>query len=152
MDKIQIANEHYKLERFHYGLTYVLLSGLLLFTAILLPLVISLPIISLVVLGFSVYVIRTLIQLDKKGWIIGYAVVIGLSSLFTLFISSSEIVGNYVWFFPLSIFYLYCWILRHSIVEWLSDMGDPEAFRLREKHEKQIAEMLKKSNKDSFLE
>jgi hypothetical protein len=150
MDKFQIANEHYKLERFHYGLTLVLFSGLLIFTAVILPLVISLPIISLVVLGLSAYVIWSLIQLEKKGWIIGYVVVMGVPVLFAIFLSSSEIVGNAVWFFPLCVFYFYCWILRHSIVEWLSDLGDPKAFELRDKHEKKIQDMLEKHQKDSF--
>jgi hypothetical protein len=150
MDKFQLANEHYKLERFYSWLTYGLYSSVLLLIAIFLPLIVSLPIISIVVIGFSVYIIRTLIQFEKKPWIILYAIIIGIPLLLAVFFSNSEIVGNVVWFFPISMFFLYCVLLRHSIIEWISDTGDGEGFRLREKHDEQVKKMMDDSRKDTF--
>jgi hypothetical protein len=150
MNQFEISNEHYKLEQLHYWLTYGIYSGVILFTAIFFPLVFALPVIGLVILGFSAYIIKSLVQLGRKGWIVGYAILISFPLLLAILLSDSEIIGSAVWFMPLCAFYFYCWILRQSVTEWLSDIGDEKAFELRDKHEEQVKKMMDNFHKDSF--
>jgi hypothetical protein len=147
MDKFQMANEHFKLERFHQLLTYGLYTAFLFITPLILPVIVSLILMSLAIIGFSIYLIKTLLHLEKRGWITGFAIVMGVPILLTAFLSTSEIVGAGIWFFPLCVFYFYCWVLRHSITDWQRDLGDGEAFKLRDKHDDELRDMMDKVNK-----
>jgi hypothetical protein len=91
-----------------------------------------------------VYILLSLLRLGKKGWIIAYAIIIGFSCLLALILSKSEIIGAGIWLLPLVMFYFYCWILRYSITDWLSDVGDEKAFRLDQKDENPYQNVLKR--------
>jgi hypothetical protein len=93
-------------------------------------------------LGFSAYILRALIQLGKKGWVITYAILIGIPFLVCLIPDESGLAVNALLFIPLAFFFFYCWIVHNSITEWLSDLGDEKAFNLQQKQEKQFDRVL----------
>jgi hypothetical protein len=142
MNQFQIQSERIKLRSLHYWLGFSGMSGILIFSVILFQLAIALTALSLVAAGFSVYILRSLIELGKKGWVIAYAIVIGIPIFLALILSESDIIGIAIWFFPLVMFYIYCWLLRYSITDWLSDLGDEKAFELDEKDDKKYKNIL----------
>lgn len=142
MNQFQIQSERLKLRNLHYWLTFGGISGILISIVALFQLVLTLIGLSLTATGFSVYILRTLIGLGKKGWVLTYAIIIGIPFLLALILSQSEIIGIAIWFFPLIMFYFYCWLLRYSVTEWLSDLGDEKAFESGQKNEKQFQDIL----------
>jgi hypothetical protein len=118
------------------------MGGILMCSVIFFPMGIVLPALFLIAIGFSVYIIRSLNELRKKGWIVIYVIVIGIPSLLVAMSDGSGIMASAMWLIPLFIFYLYSWVLRYSITEWLSDLGDEEAFEMEQKHEKKIMNVL----------
>jgi hypothetical protein len=109
------------------------MSGALILTVAFFPMMAVILALCLFALGFSVYILRTLIQLGKKGWVITYAVMIGIPFLVCLIPDETGLAVSALWFVPLILFYFYCWLLRYGIKEWLSDLGDEKAFQVEEK-------------------
>ena len=142
MDQFQIQSERFKLNNLHYWITYSGLSCALIAIVALFSLDITLIGMIIVAVGFSVYIIQSLIRLEKKGWVIGYAIFIGIPSILALILSQSEIIGLSIWFFPLVMFYIYCWILRYTITEWLTDLKEEKAIDLDQKIEKPQQDIL----------
>ncbi|MGA3287291.1 MAG: hypothetical protein ABSD46_07690 [Bacteroidota bacterium] len=142
MNQFQVQRERYKLRSLHYWLTFGGMSGILISSVALFQLALTLTGLSLMAAGFSVYILRSLIVLGKKGWVAAYAIIIGIPFLLAFILSESEILGIAIWFFPLVMFYFYCWLLRYSVTEWLSDLGDEKAFELGQKNEKQYQDIL----------
>ncbi|MGD0591489.1 MAG: hypothetical protein ABSA44_11955 [Bacteroidota bacterium] len=144
MSQFQIQSERLKLRNLHYWVTFGGSSGILISSVALFQLALTLTGLSVVAAGFSVYILRTLIGLGRKGWVVAYTIIVGIPFLLALVLSQSEVLGIAIWFFPLVMFYFYCWILRYSITEWLSDLGDEKAFELGEKNEKPYQDILKR--------
>jgi hypothetical protein len=142
MNEFQIQRERDKLRNLHYWLTFSGMGGILICSVIFFPIGIVLPSLFLIAIGFSVYIIRSLNELEKKGWIVTYVIMIGIPSLLAAMSDGSGIMASAVWIIPLFIFYLYNWVLRYSITEWLSDLGDEEAFELGQIHEKKVMDVL----------
>jgi hypothetical protein len=144
MGQFQIERERLQLRNLHYwvtlgGLSFIFLPAVRIFSLEFLFIGII-----LIAAGFSVYILLSLLRLGKKGWIIAYAIIIGFSCLLALILSKSEIIGAGIWLLPLVMFYFYCWILRYSITDWLSDVGDEKAFRLDQKDENPYQNVLKR--------
>ena len=142
MNQFQIENERLTLRNLHYwvtlgGSSFIFLPGVRFFDFGLL-----LMGMGLIAVGFSVYILWSLFGLGKKGWIIAYAIIIGFSLLLALVLSDSEIIGTAIWLLPLVMFYFYCWILRYSITEWLSDVGDEKAFTFGQKDDNSYEDIL----------
>jgi hypothetical protein len=138
MNQFQILRERQQLKNLQYWVTRAPMSGILLLGGAFFQMGIALVAVCLIALGFSVYIIRALIQLEKKGWVITYAILIGIPFLVCLIPDETGLAVNALLFIPLALFYFYCWILRYSITEWLSDLGDEKAFDLQGKQEKQF--------------
>jgi hypothetical protein len=142
MNQFQIQSERLKLRSLHYWLTFGGTSFILISSVALFELTITLTGLCLTAVGFSVYIIRSLIGLGKKGWVVAYTFLIGIPILLALILSESEIMGIAIWFFPLVMFYFYCWLLRYSVTDWLSDLGDEKAFELDQKEDKKYQDIL----------
>ncbi len=132
LNQFQINRERAQLQDLRAWATRAPISGLLIFgpvffgKTVLTTLVLT--ILCLSAIGFSIYLLRSLIQLGKKGWVIAYAVVIGVPFLVLLMPDEADMAIYTLWFIPLVLFYVYCWVLRYAISEWLSDLGDEHAF------------------------
>src|SRR5437763_1278458 len=109
MNTFQIQSERLKLRNLHYWVTFGGSSGILISGVALFEWVLTLVGLSVVAIGFSVYILRSLFMLGKKGWVAAYAISIGIPVLMALLLSESETIGVAIWFFPLVMFYFYCW-------------------------------------------
>jgi hypothetical protein len=138
MNQFQIMRERERLKNLQYWLTRAPMSGVLLFGGAFFQMGIALMAVCLIALGFSIYILRTLIQLGKKGWVVTYVLLIGVPFFVCLIPDESGLAVNALLFIPLALFFFYCLILRYSITEWLSDLGDEKAFDLQQKQEKQF--------------
>jgi len=150
MNQSGIAADRNALEQFHYWLKNGLYTGLMIFTLIFLPLIVVLLITGLAVIVLSVYMIRTLVLMGKKGWIIGFAVSMIFPLLMALVLSESQIAANAGWFIPICMCYLFCFILRYSVGEWINDLGEEKPDKSKIKQENEIREIMEKSRKNSF--
>jgi hypothetical protein len=135
MNLFLIHRERETLRDLHSWLTRASMSGVLIVAIVVFPMEIVIMSLCLFALGFSVYILRTLIQLGKKGWVLTYFILIGIPFLVCLIPDESGLAINALWFIPLVLFYFYCWLLRYGVKEWLSDLGDEKAFHLEEKQE-----------------
>lgn len=142
MNQFLIMRERVQLKNLHHWLTLAPMSGILVFGAFIMEMAIIIVGLCLLAVGFSVYIIWNLVKLRKKGWIITYAVMIGMPFLVCLIPDETGLAVNALWFIPLALFYFYCWLLRYSVSEWLSDLGDEKAFELGQKSEKQFGDLL----------
>jgi hypothetical protein len=137
-----MESERLKLRSLRHWLGLSGMSGVLIISAAVVQLANALIALCLIAIGFSFYILRSLIELKRKGWAIAYGITIGIPFVIALVLSGSETVGVAIWFFPLAMFYAYCWLLRYSIIDWLSDLGDVEAFELDNKDEKKYKDIL----------
>ncbi len=142
MAQFKIERERLQLRNLHYwvtlgGMSFIFLPAVRIFSF---ELIVTGMI--LITAGFSVYILLSLYRLGRKGWILAYAIIIGFSILLAFILSDSEIIGAAIWLLPLALFYFYCWILRYSITEWLSDVGDENAFKLDQKNENPYQNVL----------
>ena len=142
MTQFKIERERLQLRNLHYwvtlgGMSFVFLPAVRIFSFELIV-----AGIILITAGFSAYILLSLYRLGRKGWIVAYTVLMGFSILLALILSDSEIISAAIWILPLALFYFYCWILRYSITEWLSDVGDEKAFKLDKKDENPYQNVL----------
>lgn len=128
LNQFLINREREQLKNLRMWATRAPLSGILIFAAVFFDMTEVLFTLCALAIGFSVYILQSLIRLGRKGWAIAYAIVIGLPFLLLLGSDVPDMMVYALWFVPLVIFYLYCWVLRFAISEWLSDLGDEQAF------------------------
>ncbi len=128
-----VNRERQQLKDLRAWATRAPLSALFIFAGMFYDLLTFLIAVLLFAVGLSVYILRTLLRLGKKGWVITYAVMIGTPFLLFLVPDDAGLAVNALLFIPLVLFYAYCWILRYAISEWLSDLGDEQAFILDKK-------------------
>ncbi len=79
--------------------------------------------VTILAIVFGPYVLFVLYKNGKRGWLITFAVMVGIPIPFA-FLSTGNIVLNAILhFLPLLTFYLYCYLLRFSVGEWISDLS-----------------------------
>jgi hypothetical protein len=130
MNQFQINREREQLKNLHYWATRAPMSGILIFGVAFFNLAIIITSLCIFSIGISVYIIRSLYHLGKNGWIAAYMVLIGIPFIVCLIPDESGMAVSALLFVPLVLFYFYCFILRYTISEWLSDLGDEKAFEL----------------------
>jgi len=115
-----LSAEH--LETLRYWLKYELSAALLFlvpwFTAIFIV------IITIAAVIFTPFLLKVLFKENKTGWIIAFFIMAILPAvtvvLFLLFKINPELVPFLV-FVPLGGFYLFCFLLKISIDDWISE-------------------------------
>ena len=111
-----------ELENLRYWLKYEL-SGVLL---LLIPWFGTLFFIISVIaaLIFTPFLLKVLFEEKKTGWIIAYCIMVIVPAaavvLLAIFKSNSE-VAAFLTFVPLGGFFLFCFILKFSIDDWISE-------------------------------
>ena len=123
-----VNREREQLKNLRAWATRAPLSALFIFAGVYYDMVTILIAVLLIAVGISAYILRTLIRMGKKGWVITYAILIGTPFLLFLVPDDAGMAVYALLFIPLILFYAYCWILRYAISEWLSDLGDEQAF------------------------
>ncbi len=116
----ETASSQIKLERLQRWLTLegssavaflVLLAGVPFIPVILL--------LSVAALIFTPYLLFVLFRTGHRGWMVGFAVMVGTPYLLWLLPVSHPVLTVVVRLLPLFMFYLYCWLLRLAVGEWI---------------------------------
>jgi hypothetical protein len=106
---------------------------------------IILIIITLAALIFSPYLLFVLKRENRKGWIYFFLVIVILPAIIStvLYLVNSFLLP--LLFIPLFLFYLYCFLLRFSVNEWLADLRTKNIRLIqKEKREEELNAFMKK--------
>ncbi len=112
-----------RLRRLHYWLSYnrytILIygGGFYLSAGILMALLIPLAII------FAPYVLYVLFRNHKYGWLVFFAVLVGIPTGLAFLSTGNFVLDTGLHFLPLLTFYLYCFLLRLAVDDWISDVS-----------------------------
>lgn len=84
------------------------------------------PIIIAVILGilaimFAPYVIFVLYKNGKRGWLFALAIIVGIPTGLMFVPTHVHLVRVFLLYQPLLAFYFYCFVLRYSVADWISD-------------------------------
>lgn len=78
---------------------------------------------------FAPYMLYVLYRNGKRGWLVTFGIVVGIPVVLAFVPTGSDIFNAMLRFLPLLTFYFYCYMLRFSVGEWISDaspMGEIE--------------------------
>lgn len=94
---------------FIYGALFILPTGIVLAILILLAVL------------FAPYMLFVLYRNGKRGWLIFFAVIVGIPIALAFLSTGNPGMDTALHFLPLLTFYLYCFILHYTVDEWISD-------------------------------
>lgn len=92
------------------------------------PLLFVLPIL------FAPYVLFVLYRNGKRGWLITFAVMVVIPILFAFLSTGNIVLDTGLHLLPLLTFYLYCYLLRFSVGEWISDLSSIDQLWIDERN------------------
>lgn len=128
-------NQDYRLERLSQILNYELSTVILLLLQIFMPFLLVLIIIAAVVL--TPYMLFVLIKENKKTWIILFLIVVVVPAAVTpIVFYDSNYLGIFM-FIPLFFFYVYCFLLKFYVKEWIVE-NNWRRQRMLDKKKKEI--------------
>lgn len=84
--------------------------------------IVSLFLISVLAIPFSLYMLFVLYKYEKIGWIAGFIIWIGISFLPRFFISVDNLFLIVIKYLPLIFFVLYAILLKEKVGEWIIEM------------------------------
>lgn len=112
-----------RLRELHRWLTY---EGLSAFVMILAYFPLTFGLLTVVLVGaailFTPYMLWRLHQCGRHGWIVGFAVTVGIPLMIVLLVGAGSLAGPLLSLIPLAFFYAYTWVLRHTVGEWLVEL------------------------------
>jgi hypothetical protein len=82
----------------------------------------TLILVSIIALPFSLYMLFVLYRYEKKGWIIGFVVWMGISFIPFFFLPNNNLLLIALKFSPLLFFVFYTIVLKEKVGEWLMKM------------------------------
>lgn len=114
-------NERQKLimRKLHHTLTYAGSSVVLYVGYPIIGYFIVSIILTVTAIVYTPYLIKTLIELKKWKWIIAFGIMVVVPTILVYVISYKSIFKTVFSFIPLLMFYVFCWILRFSIPDWI---------------------------------
>ncbi len=83
------------------------------------PFVPVVTLLGIAALLFTPYLLLMLFQTGHRAWMVGFALMVGIPSLLWLLPGASAVITAVVRLLPFFMFYLYCWLLRSRVEEWL---------------------------------
>jgi len=89
--------------------------------AFVVPPQLVLIILIVLAIAFAPYVLYVLYRSNKTGWILFFFIIVGLPLVFVFINTGIEVLNTFLRFMPPLAFYFYCFLLRLSVNEWLSD-------------------------------
>lgn len=110
-----------QMRRLHYWLSYNRYSIFIYGGGFFLPVIPILIVLIVLAVVFAPYMLYVLYTNRKRGWIITFAIMVGIPVPFAFLSTSSIIIDTGLHFLPLLTFYFYCYLLRFSVGEWISD-------------------------------
>lgn len=114
-------NQRQKLimRRLHHTLTYAGSSVVLYVGYPIIGYFIVSIILTVTAIIYTPYLIKTLIKLKKWKWIIAFGIMVVVPMILVYIIPYKIIFNTFLSFIPLLMFYIFCWILRFSIPDWI---------------------------------
>lgn len=110
-----------KLKRLYYWLSYHRFTGVLYGGLLFVPWLLVLVALIALAVVFAPYMLLVLYKEGKRGWLIFFAVLVGAPVALTFIHTGSQMFDAFLDFMPLLAFYFYCYLLRFSVREWISD-------------------------------
>ena len=107
------------MRRLHHTLTYAGSSVVLYVGYPIIGYFIVSIILTVTAIIYTPYLIKTLIELKKWKWIITFVIMVVVPMILVYVISYKSIFKTVFSFIPLLMFYIFCWILRFSIPDWI---------------------------------
>ena len=84
------------------------------------PIIVAL-ILAILAILFAPYVIFMLYENGKRGWLLAFAIVVGIPIGLLFLPTNVYMVRIILLYQPLLAFYFYCFVLRYSVADWISD-------------------------------
>lgn len=110
-----------QLNRLYYWLSYHRFSIVLYGALYCLPWLLVFLAVVILALVFAPYMLYVLYKNGKRGWLVTFAAVVGVPIVLAFIPTGSRFFGIFLDFMPLLAFYFYCYLLRFSVGEWISD-------------------------------
>ncbi len=107
------------MRRLHHTLTYAGSSVVLYVGYPIIGYFIVSIILTVTAIIYTPYLIKTLIELKKWKWIVTFGIMVVVPMILVYVISYKSIFKTILSFIPLLMFYIFCWILRFSIPDWI---------------------------------
>ena len=107
------------MRRLHHTLTYAGSSAALFVGYPIIGYFIVLNILIVTAIVYTPYLIKTLIALKKWRWVIAFGIMVIVPMLLVYTISYQSIFRSVFAFTPLLMFYIFCWVLRFCIPDWI---------------------------------
>ncbi len=111
------------LRRLLFWLSYNRYTILLYAGGIVLPMGSIILVLTLLAIVFTPFMLYVLHRNRKYGWIFSFAVLVGGPTILAFVPTGSIVLNTALHFLPLITFYLYCYVLRFSTSEWITDEG-----------------------------
>ena len=116
---IDEQRQKFIMRKLHHTLTYAGSSAVLYVGYPIIGYFIVSIILTVTAIIYTPYLIKTLIKLKKWKWIITFAIMFVVPLILVLIISNKSTFMTIFSFIPLLMFYVFCWILRFSIPDWI---------------------------------
>jgi len=111
-----------RLRELHRWLTYEGASAGLGGTAFVVPYGIIFLALKVAAVVFTPYLLLRLYQCGRYGWMIAFGLLVGVPAIMALANGGPGVGAFVLSILPLFMFYLYTWVLRHCVGEWLEDL------------------------------
>lgn len=111
----------YRLRRLYHWLTYHRLTIFVYAASFVFPPMFILSFLAAIAILFAPFMLSVLVEKQKRGWIFGFAGMVGVPIVLTFIPVSLSMVHTTFLFLPLVMFYLYCVLLRWAVADWISD-------------------------------
>jgi hypothetical protein len=125
-------NTELHLQKLHRWLTAGGLSALLGTGAYFVPYGIIMMVLIVAAVVFTPYMLWSLYQCRRFGWIAAFGVLVLLPALLAVALSPGGVAGFLLAMLPLFNFYLFTWVLRHAVGEWLENLRGQRMLRQQE--------------------
>lgn len=130
IDKSKPETNVPQLRRLHRWLTYNRLTAFLYAGSFFIHPKIILSFLAILAILFAPYVIFVLHKNGKRGWLLFLVIIIGIPIGFASLHTDNLLFDAALPFLPLAAFYLYCVILRYTVVGWISDASPIGALKV----------------------
>jgi hypothetical protein len=116
-----------RLERLYYWLSYHRFTAFFYGGGLYLPWAVVFWILVVLAVLFAPYMLFVLYKNGKSGWLTAFPIVVGVPIGIAFVPTGSYPFDTLLHFLPLLAFYFYCFALRFSVIEWISDTSPTAA-------------------------
>ena len=134
MQNIPISGETSRLQQLHRWLTIGGGSMMLGGSALILPMGIVMMVMLWGAVLFAPFMLWQLYQLQKRGWILGFLIVVGVPLIGSFFVDRVSVFGMILSMLPLVMFFGYTWLLRQYVSGWLEELRWKREDQLRQRY------------------